>query len=261
MSLQFQALVGPALAFAACAGLAAYAQNLTGFAFSLILLGLSSVLHIASIHDAANAATVLSLVNAWTYLRGHPGENPWHLLRPILNGSVVGVLAGLMLLVWLSGTAMDVLRGLLGAAILVCALLFMLQTRARAQLSGRGSFTFIGVLSGLLSGLFSSGGPPLVFHMYRQPLGADVIRRVLLLSFALSGLVRLVVVLPTGQFSWQAAALTAAAFPAVYLVSRFHRWLPHQFHPRTLKLLVGGLLCLAGGTLLFSAWQALRPAF
>ncbi|MDA7417856.1 TSUP family transporter [Xenophilus arseniciresistens] len=260
MSLQLQALAGPALAFAACAGVATYAQNLTGFAFSLILLGLCSVLHVASINDAANAASVLSLVNAWAYLRGHPAHNPWHLLRPILNGSVVGVLGGLMLLAWLSGSAMDALRGLLGLAILVCALLFMLQTRPRAQLSGRASFTFVGVLSGLLGGLFSSGGPPLVFHMYRQPLGADVIRRVLLLSFALGGLVRLAVVLPTGQFSLQAALLTAAAFPSVYLVSRFHRWLPHEFEPRTLKALVGGLLCLAGGTLLFGAWQALSAA-
>lgn len=258
MSLQLQALAGPVLAFAGCAALASYAQNLTGFAFSLILLGLSSVLHIASIDDAANAATVLSLVNAWTYLRNHPGPNPWHLLRPILNGSVVGVLAGLMLLAWLSGSAMDLLRGLLGLSILVCALLFMGQTRPRAELSGRGSFTFVGLLSGLLGGLFSSAGPPLVFHMYRQPLGADLIRRVLLLSFALGSVVRLVVVLPTGQFSVQAAVLAATAFPAVYLVSHFHRWLPHQFQPRTLKLLVGGLLCLAGGTLLSSALQALN---
>ncbi|RYF77354.1 MAG: sulfite exporter TauE/SafE family protein [Comamonadaceae bacterium] len=260
MSFQFPALAGPALAFAACAGLAAYAQNLTGFAFSLLLLGLSSVLHIASIHDAANAATVLSLVNAWTYLRGHPGANPWSLLRPILNGSVVGVLGGLMLLAWLSGAAMDLLRGLLGLAILVCALLFMLQTRPRAALSGRASFTGVGFLSGLLGGLFSSAGPPLVFHMYRQPLGIDVIRRVLLLSFALGGVVRLAVVLPTGQFSLQAAVLTAAAFPAVYGVTRLHRWLPHGFSPRGLKAFVGSLLCLAGGTLLFSAWQALRAA-
>ena len=240
--------------------MAAYAQNLTGFAFSLILLGLSSVLRIASIEDAANAATVLSLVNAWTYLRGHPGAKPWQLLRPILNGSVVGVLGGLMLLAWLSGAALDVLRALLGGAILVCALLFMLQAPPRATLSSPSSFTFVGVLSGLLGGLFSSAGPPLVFHMYRQPLGADVIRRVLLLSFALGGVVRLAVVLPTGQFSLQAAVLTAVAFPTVYLMTRLHRRLPHQFQPRTLKLLVGGLLGLAGGTLLFSAWQALRAA-
>ncbi len=48
----------PLLVFMQCVALATYAQNLTGFAFSLILLGLVSVFHMASEHDVANAAMV-----------------------------------------------------------------------------------------------------------------------------------------------------------------------------------------------------------
>ena len=83
---------GPVLVFMACVALATYAQNLTGFAFSLILLGLVSVLHVASVGDTANAATVLSLINAWTYFRARPGVVPWQLMKPALNGSTVGVI-------------------------------------------------------------------------------------------------------------------------------------------------------------------------
>ena len=54
-------MAGPVLVFMLCVALATYAQNLTGFAFSLILLGLVSVFHVASVHDAANAAMVLTL--------------------------------------------------------------------------------------------------------------------------------------------------------------------------------------------------------
>ena len=250
--------LAPVLAFMACTGIAAYAQNLTGFAFSLILLGLSSVLHIASITDAANAATVLTLVNAWAYLRGHPGPLPTALLKPILNGSVFGVVGGLALLHWLSGSAVNGLRALLGLSILACALLFMLRTQARTTLSGRNSFRFVGVLSGVLGGLFSSSGPPLVFQMYRQPLAPELIKRTLILSFAFNSAVRLAIVLPAGQFSTRSAVLAACAFPVVYGVSRFHHRLPNRMAPRSLQAVVGGLLCLAGGTLLFGAWQALR---
>ncbi len=49
-------------AFVACAAAASWLQNLTGFAFALILLGSTAVLNIASVPDAANAATVLTLV-------------------------------------------------------------------------------------------------------------------------------------------------------------------------------------------------------
>lgn len=245
---------GPVLVFMACVALATYAQNLTGFAFSLILLGLVSVFHVASVSDAANAAMVLTLANAWTYFRARPGVVPWQLMRPALNGSTVGVLAGLMLLAWLSGGAVDWLRGLLGVSILGCALLLMLQARPLPAMSGRASFSVIGALSGLLGGLFSSSGPPIVFHMYRQPLDRELVRRGLLLMFAFNSLVRLVVVLATGHFSARSALLAGCAVPVVYGVTRLHHRLPNKLKPQTLKWIVGGLLGVAGSTLVATSW-------
>jgi uncharacterized membrane protein YfcA len=248
---------GPVLVFMACVALATYAQNLTGFAFSLILLGLVSVFHIASVSDTANAATVLSLINAWTYFRARPGVVPWQLMKPALNGSTLGVIVGLVLLTWLSGGAVNWLRGLLGVSILGCAVLLVTQGRPLPVVSGRTSFAVIGGLSGVLGGLFSSSGPPIVFHMYRQPLDRELVRRALLLMFAFNSLVRLVIVLPTGNFSWYSALLAGCAMPVVYIATRLHHRLPNKLQPRTLKWLVGGLLAAAGSTLLASAWTAI----
>ncbi|WP_418117391.1 TSUP family transporter [Variovorax sp. 350MFTsu5.1] len=248
---------GPVLVFMACVALATYAQNLTGFAFSLILLGLVSVLHVASVSDTANAATVLSLINAWTYFRARPGVVPWQLMKPALNGSTVGVIVGLMLLTWLSGGAVDWLRGLLGVSILGCAVLLVLQAKPLPVVSGRASFAVIGGLSGVLGGLFSSSGPPIVFHMYRQPLDRELVRRALLLMFAFNSLVRLMIVVPTGHFSWHSALLAGCAMPVVYGVTRLHHRLPNKLQPRTLKWLVGGLLAVAGSTLVATAWVAI----
>jgi uncharacterized protein len=250
----------PLLAFLGCVALATYAQNLTGFAFALILLGLVSVLHVASVSDTANAACLLSLINAYTYFRARPGVVPWQLMRPALNCGVVGVCIGVALLAWLSGNAVNWLRGLLGLSILACALLLVLQSRPRETLSGPRSFGFVGLLSGLLGGLFSSSGPPIVFHMYRQPLERELVRRGLLLMFALNALVRLVIVLPTGQFSWRAALLAACAMPVVYAVTRWHHRVPLHLSPRALKLVVGGLLGFAGGTLLLTAAHGIARA-
>ena len=258
-----QALIseaGPVLVFMACVALATYAQNLTGFAFSLILLGLVSVFHIASVSDTANAAMVLSLINAWTYFRARPGVVPWQLMKPALNGSTVGVIVGLMLLTWLSGGAVDWLRGLLGASILVCAVLLVMQGRPLAAVSGRASFAAIGALSGVLGGRFSSSGPPIVFHLYRQPLERELVRRALLLMFAFNSLVRLVIVVPTGHFSWHSALLAACAMPVVWGVTRVHHRLPSKLPPRILQWVVGALLAAAGSTLLASAWLAIAGA-
>ena len=113
------------------------------------------------------------------------------------------------------------------------------------------------MLSGLLGGLFSTSGPPLVYYLYRQPLERELVRSTLLLVFAFGSLVRLALVLPTGQFSLHALLLAVCAVPVVYAVTRLH----HRMQPRlslgALQRLVAGLLLLTGATLLLDAWRQL----
>ena len=245
------------LVFMACVALAVYAQNLTGFAFGLILLGLVSVLHVASVSDAANAAMVLTLINAITFFRARPGVVPWKLMRPTMWGSALGVGIGVLLLGWLNSGAVTWLRALLGVSIIGCAVILLLQSRPRAEPSSTASFVCIGGVSGVLGGLFSSSGPPLVFHMYRQPLDRDQVRRGLLLAFAFNALVRLVLVLASGQFSQRSVLLCACAMPVVYLVTRFHHRLPHEMNPRTLQRVVATLLGVTGAVLVATALSTL----
>ena len=178
-------------------------------------------------------------------------------MKQALVGSTVGVIMGLLLLAWLSGSAVAWLRGLLGVSIISCAALLVMQPKPLSAVSGPTSFAIIGGLSGVLGGLFSSSGPPIVFHMYRQPLVRELIRCALLLMFAFSSLVRLVIVLPTGHFSWYSALLASCAMPVVYGATRLHHRLPNKLQPRTLKWLVGGLLALAGSTLIADTWVAI----
>ncbi|MEG0540528.1 MAG: sulfite exporter TauE/SafE family protein, partial [Comamonas sp.] len=100
-------LIGVVVVASAC-------QNLTGFAFGLIFVGMAGALHLMPIADAANVAGLLSLVNGVVYLRSHPFQPRWDMLKPILASSLIGVLGGLALLHWLSGDLVNVLRMLLG---------------------------------------------------------------------------------------------------------------------------------------------------
>jgi len=241
------------IAFMACVALASYAQNLTGFAFSLILLGLVSVLHIASITDTANAAMVLTLVSAWTYFRTQRAPPPWALVRPAMLGSALGVAGGVTLLGWLSGSSLVLLRALLGVCVLGCAWLLVARGDQGAVPIKPSQFAAVGVLAGLLGGLFSTSGPPLVYYLYRQSLDRETVRRALLVLFAFGALVRLVLVLPTGQFSLRAAVLAACAVPVVYGVTRWHHHLQPRLAVATLQRVVAGLLALTGVLLLVDA--------
>ena len=245
--------LAPYALFMACVAVATFAQNLTGFAFAMILLGVTSVFDVASVADSANASMILTMFNTWTYFRLYKVRPPWALMRPALVAGAVFVLVGLVLLAWLSSTTVQGLRCLLGVSIVLCALALLLQTRPRATVSGAGGFAVAGGLSGLLSGLFSSPGPPIVFHMYRQPLPAELVRACLMTMFAFAAALRGAVVLVAGQISVHALVLAALSVPVAYATTRLARHTKIEVPPQVLRLVVAGLLAIAGGTLVVSA--------
>lgn len=246
------------LGFIACVALATCVQNMTGFAFSLVLLGLVATFKLVPIVDAANAATVLTLVNAVSFFRLHQLQPEWRVMKPAILPSLVGVAVGVALLAWLTDNAVQLLRGLLGLAILACALALIFDAKPRKTVSGRLAFGVTGALSGLLGGLFSSAGPPMVFHMHRQPLPPALVRQCLVLMFAINQVLRLTLVLLSGHFSWSSVLLSASAVPVVHGVG----WLQHRYmppiSPTLTRRVVSGLLLLAGVSLLASFVPFLR---
>ncbi|ARU03553.1 hypothetical protein CCO03_01610 [Comamonas serinivorans] len=236
------------LLFFVLVGLASVAQNLTGFAFSLILVGLAGATGLMPIAEASNVAMLLSLVNGVTYLRHHPFTPDWRLLKPMLGLSIVGVGLGWALLSWLDGNTLNGLRMALGVVIVACAVLLMLQKRQQRerQASPPQALWLASLSSGLLGGLFSTAGPPIVYHLYRQPLAAELIRQCLVVQFLLTSLVRTGLVVGTGSLRMSAIVTTAVAVPLVWGVTRWQAKHPLRLPQGVVDALVCGLLLLAG---------------
>ena len=85
-------------------GVALYVQNLTGFAFSLLFLGFVGVFDLLSIPVAANATTIITLVQAAFFFRQEGLDRDWKVVRPALVPAVLGVAAGAALLSWLGNS-------------------------------------------------------------------------------------------------------------------------------------------------------------
>lgn len=239
--------------FLLCVALASGAQNLTGFAFALILLGLAGLLELAPLADLANVATVLALANSIAALCRAGNTLDVAAFRDITMGSVGGILAGVLLLGWLGTNVTLVLRVLLGLTVIVCALVVLRPTTALAERSSAASFRSWGVLSGLLTGLFATGGPPMVYQLYRQPMALKAVRDTLVATLAASAVMRLAVVLATGQFSANALRMCLLAAPLVFTLSWWlERHPPGWSRPAVLKL-VCALLLLTGAGLIVPA--------
>ena len=237
--------------------LAVYAQNLTGFALALILLGLIGATDLVPLADAVNAVTVLSLVNAGTFLYRRRPLKLELSLWPAVAAGVVGVIAGTMLLTWLAGAAHEVLRLLLGLSIVLCALLLWRAAAPLRAASSRASFALAGGLSGLMGGMFSAPGPPLVYLMYRQPLALARVQELLILLFGIGALLRLAIVVPAGQFSLHAVQLAAECIPVVVLVTSFVARRPPPLSPKLLKAAVCLLLIATGMGMMSAALSAM----
>lgn len=234
------------VSFLLCVALATCAQTLTGFAFGLILMGLVGMLEIVPLADAANVASVLTLVQASVVLRGSRKALDLAALRDTAAGSGIGVVVGVLLIGWLSANVVLVLRVLLGLTILACAATMLVRVTPLRERSSRGSFRAFGLVSGVMSGLFSSAGPPLVYQFYRQPMGPVAIRQTLVMIFAFNSFLRLTLVVPAGHFSVRAIWLCLLAMPLVMGLTWLVQRHPPSWSPRTVRMIVCALLVVAG---------------
>lgn len=246
-----------AFLFLGCVAAATFVQNLTGFAMGLVLLGLVELLHVVPLAEAVNATMVLALANAAAFFRGHGGTLPWRPLRHALPASLVGVVIGLGLLAWLSANAQQFLRLLLGCVVVLSAVALLLHSRQLAQPSPPAGFAAAGLLSGILGGLFATSGPPIVFHLYRQPFDPMFVRRCLTLMFSANNAFRLVLVAVAGHFSMRSLLLSGMALPVVYVVTRWCLRHPLRVSERALRTITALLLVATGVSLAASA--KLRP--
>ena len=245
------------LLFLLFAALAAYAQSVTGFALALVLLGLVGVVDLVPLPDAVNAATVLVAVNAAVFLGRRRPLKLEPSVWPAAAASALGVVAGTALLTWLAGAAHDVLRLLLGLSIVLCAFLLWRAAKPLKAVSSRSTFVLAGATAGLMGGMFSAPGPPLVYLLYRQPLSHARVQESLVLLFGTGALLRLALVVSAGQFSAQAVLLAAEAVPAVVLVTSFAARRPPPLPPGLLKAAVCLLLIATGTGMMGAALSAL----
>ncbi|QLC73668.1 TSUP family transporter [Pseudomonas sp. LPB0260] len=247
MSLQLHLL------FLLCVALATFAQCLTGFAFGLILIGLVAILELIPLGEVAVVISILTLGNALVTVAGPKPQLDRSILAPLLISSLLGVCLGIWSLGALDGRQIAWLRLLLGGVIILASLMLVVQSEPRAQVSSSSAFWLAGGLCGLLNGLFSSGGPPIVYHLYRQPLGYELIRNTLITVFACNAAMRLGLVAVQGQLTLDILWLSAEALPLVMLLSWLVRRYPPKLSLRTVRWLVFVLLLLAGTSLIAEA--------
>lgn len=226
--------------------MAAWLQTLTGFALGMILMGGAGLLGLMPLPQAAMVTSILVVTNGALVLWRGWREVDRAVLAQTLCGSFPTMLIGFALLHWLAARAVGGLQLLLGLVICAAALQLALHPRPQARRSGPAVFVIAGAAGGMLSGLFATVGPPIIWNLYRQPMALASIRVTLLAVFVSNQILRLGVAAATSGIGLPVLATAAGAIPAVILGTYSARRWPPPVSTAAIRKLAFALLMLSG---------------
>jgi uncharacterized membrane protein YfcA len=176
--------------------LAAAVQGVTGFGFGLLSIGF-----LALLLGAKEGVLVLTLVGPLVSLlifARHRSRVDWRETVWLVVPLVLGTAPGLWLFTVLDAAP---LRRVVGGLLVVFAAWYALPVSPRARRLPRGWTIAAGLSGGILSGLTSTGGPPLVLYLLVLDLGKRRSLAVLQAVFLVSGLVKVGMAGAVGLFS------------------------------------------------------------
>lgn len=155
----------------------------------------------------------ISLRSAWRLC-------DWKSVRGLLPGLVLGVPLGVT---FLSVFPPNDVRFIIGLVVAGCVILLWrgarLPPRPSPLLTGS-----VGLLSGTLSGLASTGGPPIVAYLLAVTRDAAIVRATSIVYFGISALAALVPMTLRGLVDRQVLVWAAASVPVLYAGTWFGNW-------------------------------------
>lgn len=238
------------IAFLAIVAAGSYIQTVTGFGLGLITMGTVTLVGLAPVEFSSIVVSILALTNsALALFKQHHTVHRLS-LGLVISGLLPGVLLGVFLLGIFSTHAIHALRFTLGVFIITSGLLLMYKPHPKPVLDSRAQFFTIGIVGGLFGGLFSTAGPPIVYHLYRQPLSVAVIRTTLLAIFIVANFLRILFIGIKGDINWPVLHLALFSIPVVAVLTVFGRKFRPPLSDLAMRRMAFALLILLGTMLL-----------
>ena len=242
---------------ALCLSAATLLQTLSGFGFGLLVVASFTLLDVLPLTATTFLVSLLGLVNSTTVVVKNRNAVKVPELKLMLYTGIPLMLLGFVLLEYMSAHLTQFLNFILGISILLCCALMLVKRKRTDRPSRPRSFLIAGGVSGLLGGLFSTSGPPLVFQCYKQAWSIEAIRSTLLAVFTIGGIVRVGIALFGTLPDLDIMFLIAAAIPLVLLVTHFSRRLTPYVDAKWIRIIAITLLGVSGVSLVVTSTPTL----
>lgn len=211
---------------------ASFIQGATAFGFALVAVPLLLLL-MPAVDAVALSLAIGSILNLFM-VRIERSRIAWREICWLMPAAAVGAIAGMYLLKSFDG---PLFKAFIALAFLVMAAL-MLKSHSWKAGPGQSLRQSVGLLSGLLNGSTSMGGPPVVLYLTGRGLTKEKLRGTLAMFFLLGNLATLTAFAASGLFSVELGMKTLVLAGAVIPGSLAGRALTSRLHPGTFRLMV-----------------------
>lgn len=243
--------------------LACYFQSLIGFGLSMLVMGGNAAFHALPVATAATLVSLLTLGNTAIAMHGLWRQLPTRQLLAATLGLLPALALGMVLLNAMQTTAALWLQALLGLAIAHGGWSSRPQPHLHGTERAASSLGFgaAGAISGLMGGMFSVPGPPLIVLSLRQPWPLARMRAFLLVCFGLLYVLRAAMDVAQGAMTREVLWLGAASLPLLAAGSWLGRRHAPRVNPGRVALVVAACLILLGLYLAGdAAWRLVSAA-
>ncbi|MGQ9732211.1 MAG: sulfite exporter TauE/SafE family protein [Candidatus Zipacnadales bacterium] len=234
--------------------LASLLQGAVGFGF-----GLFSVAALSLLVELKTATPLLALTNlpviSYVFWKLRHAI-VWRSLGFIISGMLVGIPFGIFVLVtW----PQELLLRMLGGVLIISAVRTAVSNNA-AHIAANEPWDvwqrivelLVGLLVGALAGAFNTGGPPVIAYLYCRPGTKEQRTAALQAIFAISVVVRIIIMAapPANLYTLPILIAAAACFPAGVVGSALGQRIFRRFPPHALEICVACFLLGIGLKLL-----------
>lgn len=197
---------------------AAMLRGFTGFGFGLAAVPILSLA--LPPRGVVPLVVTLQVVIGLGGLRAAWAQCDWRAVRALFPGLLCGIPVGLSILTILSPNPV---RFTIGAVILISVWLIQRGLRMPPNPSWALSGC-VGLASGIISGLASMGGPPVVVYLLAVGHSPARMRATAIVFFMLSGVVSFIPMAATGLITRDVILWTAGSVPLLYGGTRLGTW-------------------------------------
>ena len=233
--------------FAGVVALAFSAEATTGFGATVIALALG--IHLFPLTELLPVFVPLGLcLSGWLVLRGRRHVNRRLLLAHILPWMGLGLAIGLGIF---ERASHELLRRVFGVFVVTLAVI-ELWSLAREQAAARelsppvARAAMLG--AGVIHGLFSTGGPLLVWALGKSLPDKRAFRATLSCVWLVLGSALTLAYARNGRVDGNSLRATATLVPVLVLAIGAGEWAHHRLDERRFRVLVYGLLLASGAT-------------